>query len=153
MTVDLRVWTETQCGLVRQTHKWQIYSDSSGGVGRRGRKRGSGRDEFGGVFSALHRIRFIHGSRGSRGWTTVSGDQTAFGPAVSFPSQLGRLLRNLALCAALLSNDAVEPKTVELRVFQQLPQPQQTSGAGGDVCSQQSVRSTVEWRLATRMEM
>ena len=151
MTVDLRVWTETQCGSVRQTHKWQIYSDSSGG-GRRGRRRGSGRDEFGGVF----RHSIIHGSRGSRGWTTVSGDQTAFGPAVSFPSQLGRLLRNLALCAALPSNDAVEPKTVEwneLGVCQQLPQPQQTSGAGGDVCSQQSVHSTVDWQLATRIEM
>ena len=74
-------------------------------------------------------------------------------PLSPFPSQLGRLLRNLALCAALLSNDAVEPKTVELGVCQQLPQPQQTSGAGGDVCSQQSVLSTVEWRLATRMEM
>lgn len=70
--------------------------------------------------------------------------QTAFGTAVPFPNQLGRLLRNLALCAALPSNDAVEPKTVELGVCQQLPQPQQTSGAGGDVCSQQSVLSTVE---------
>ncbi|MBK6574471.1 MAG: hypothetical protein IPG21_18795 [Saprospiraceae bacterium] len=123
--------------------------------GEDGRERG----EFGGVFSALHRIRFIHGSRGSRGGrgkTTVSGAPNCIWTRCLFPSQLGRLLRNLALCAALPSNDAVEPKTVEwneLGVCQKLPQPQQTSGAGGDDSSQQSVRSTVEWRLATRMEM
>ena len=56
--------------------------------------------------------------------------QTAFGTAVSFPNQLGRLLRNLALCAALPSNDAVEPKTVELGVCQQLNKHNAECGSG-----------------------